>query len=657
MGLLIESLLITNIWIFLYNSILLFLNGKFPPPLPIGFIQSGQAPEPFEIIVYIILTVISVFFIYLAHQFFFKKNTELPNKLTKVSLLVVIKFAFLLGLIWLFITNIGNYPMKSDISPYSLRPNGSIYLTFFAGYIITLVIICLELFILKKILAKNHNKLLLGIIFLTIAVVLFEPRFPILAHDYSFFYGPTLDVAGGKTIYTQVQSQYGFLPIIFLASFYKIGLFKLSYLPIIIWLFYTIEYFILFFLVSKISRSFPLALIALSSAITLNYFSGYISPINFPQGGPLRWLPMLLILVAFYFSKKFTSKKLIFLISTLSLWFIDGGIYIIMSYLTSLFYFFLKKDLKIAEVVKSIFWLFIFIIADFLVINLCHLFLGLPTINILLAFTKIQQYAKDGMAMLPIDLKTYAWLVILIYFTSAIYYFRKQKINFIDNLLIFSANISFFSSLYYVGRSHPANLFLISIMFFFNLFILLSIAYQKIPSLQLRLLFLVILFLALVIYPSFNRKEVLTEMLLNRISRFKSQNIFKSEMDEKIYHFYTDDKQLINNNISDSEIVILFIDATYLYYMTGKTNMLQINPQSAILTENDLEFALKKVTKLCPHTIAADCRLFNKCQVNSTYTELKLFLQPKILSQIENVCHLKYEPTKCTGHICIAKKI
>src|SRR3990167_8944884 len=68
---LIEVLFITNLWIILYTSLLDYLNFLFPPSVNEVFFRNPLAnPEPFEISLYIILSVAFLFLIWLYEKYF-----------------------------------------------------------------------------------------------------------------------------------------------------------------------------------------------------------------------------------------------------------------------------------------------------------------------------------------------------------------------------------------------------------------------------------------------------------------------------------------------------------------------------------------------------------------------------------------------------------
>jgi len=107
--------------------------------------------------------------------------------------------------------------------------------------------------------------------------------------------------------------------------------------------------------------------------------------------------------------------------------------------------------------------------------------------------------------------------------------------------------------------------------------------------------------------------------------------------------------------LKDDKVAILHSDDTYLLYMTNKQNLLLTNPQTAIVSRDDLLFALQDVYSACPQKIAVDCRFVGKCTENWTFSGITNFIQPYLLTAVEEKCHTLYQPTICTNQLCIAE--
>lgn len=649
-----EVLFLTNAWILIYNNLLRFLNIHFPQSAPVGFIREGAVPEPFEILLYLTLSVLTIIAIWFYHHktksslFFHNKHQTLTN------------IAVLIFLTILFFINIGSYPMARSIYPYQQAETVSTYWIFFINYIAVVILFAAEAAIASRFIAKYKIafRVFAFFILLIIAIASFEPRFPILAHDYSYFLGPIWEVVHGKTLYTQVASQYGFLSVLFFALIYKLHIFNPFYLPAFIWILYIIEYFLCFFIIYKISKSPTLSILGLFSIITLNYFSLYHLPASIPQIGPLRWLPLIISAFVLLRVKQIDSKKFILVLAFSCFWVIDSGISLILAYVFTLVFLTFTRTLSFKKAIMAGIYLSLTMIVVFLIINVLHIFFGYHAIDIFALFGKFSQYAKAGFGMLPMDPKTYFWVVLVVYFSSMIYFFKNKSLPYgqdnVLSLLVFCANLSLFACAYFVGRSHVHNLFHIAIFPLLNLFILISLVLKDLTNKQKAVIFSTILFF-LIIFPIYNRQEVMAKMILTKIKKYQEGNIFTPEAKTILEKKYKEEVNLINTNLPQKKILILSSDDTYLFYLTKKENLMNDNSQYTILTENDLEKSLKFTTSSCPQKIAGDCRLFKKCTVNNPFTEIVSFsIQPLLLGKIENTCGVKYQADQCTNQLCIA---
>lgn len=656
---LIEVLLLTNFWVFIYNHLLSFLNSKFPPLGINNFILPGAAPEPFEIPLYLGLTISVIIFLYFIH----KKNGslfEFLDRIKETAVFNIILFFIFGWLLLIFYNSLGGYPMGKDLFPLVA---GEIDLTnriYLLSYLAISALIIFESNWLIYLINKKHFFLIFNIILIgLIGLLTFRANFPISWHDYPYIFGPAFEIAHGKTIYTQVQSQYGFLSIIFLAVLDKLSLLNLVFLPIFIWFLGILQYFFCFYIIYNLSRSFALAFIGLFSILTVNYYS-LCCNVTFPQIGAFRWLPIVFLVFLFYKIKKIDSYWLIFILSLVSFWIIDVGMAVLLAYSFTLLIMALVRIISFKRLIKTYFLLVSTIVGIFLFIDLVNVVFGYQLINALSIFTKIQEYSRAGFGMLPMTTKTYFWLMILVYVASLVYFFQQKQRHLEDQLLLFSANLALFASVYFVGRSHPLNLFTISIFFLMTFFILISRLFTDDifkKSFFLRQALVIILFFVFVAVPAYARKEMLTVNLKEEVTKIMANNqIFNSGAEAYLTSFYGQEKNLIDKYLPDQRIFILSSDDTYLLYLTGKSSLLKINPLTSMISKTDIDFGLQDLSRICPVRIAVDCQIYDRCQ---PYSKLNLLQYPYtiVLDRLEKECHSKYQPTICTDKICIAKKL
>src|SRR3989344_8340122 len=351
-----ETLLLTNLFVITYKVSLRLLSGLFPPVVnPIFYSRELFAPEPFEIPLYLILSIIFVIIILSKSLDFLTLRTSPKRGI------------FFLALLLSFYLNIGSYPMKNNVQFIEnlVDPTTSVFIL--AVYLTTITIIIAAAYWLRR-----RWIFLLSLILIVIALFTFEPGFPSSAHDTSFFLGPIFEIAHGKTIFSETSSQYGFLSILVLALLTRLHLFNPFYLPFLTWILYILQYFLAFYIIYKASRSLVFALIGLFSILTISYFSLFHLPNTFPQIGPMRWLPLIISLFLVQSNKNITNFKLILLFSLLSLWNTEAGIALFLSYAFTLFMLTMVGAISKRKVVVSIVFLAAFNLAIFIILNIIH---------------------------------------------------------------------------------------------------------------------------------------------------------------------------------------------------------------------------------------------------------------------------------------------
>ena len=642
----LTSLVLTDLWLVAYTKILPFLNSRYPQKVNEAFLWIQPSPEPFEIPVYLVLTILIVLV--------FLLTKKLLNRLEQISIHFKVLLTVFLSTI--FFSYLGPYPEALQISPYLPRDNPSFYSFTLIGYFAFILIGILLVKLFKK------NKILMSIfLVLLIAFVTFDARFPMTGHDYEHFLGPAWEVLQGRTVYTDVLSRYAFLTINILAFLHKKNLLSLFYLPLIVWLLYITQYFLIYYLIKKISRSFEFAFLGLSSIMTINYFSLAHLPSTVPQTGPLRWFPMILLAFILYKSKRIDSLFFITSLSILSLFIVDVGIAMILTFLATSTFQLISKQIGMLFYIKTVLKLLIIFILTLLIVNVAMMLFGYKFVDVSSIIYSFKKHAVLGLSLMPMQMKTHFWFVLLIYFATIIYIFRNNVITSnikhltSNNLLLFSANLSLFASVYFVGRSHPHNLFHISIFPILNAFLLFGLIFKKLPTSNLKLLIYFLLILVSIVYPAIQRRFTLTEMLATKYEGLKKGNLFKSGVEEIISQRYKEEVKLIKNSIPSKQALILSMDDTYLFLKTDKQSFLDANPIMGIDLPEDLNFALKSAVKICPSKIAVDCSFVNKCPAYSPFIGVSFNLN-LLLNKLESECRIKYVPTICTNQLCIAEQ-
>ena len=644
-------LAVTNVWIIIFHFLLDQFSFLYSPIISELFYREAAVyPEPFKIPLYVLLSFTFSFFIIL-----FRKT--LLRLIKSDHLNIYLKLTLFICLAVIFIGRLGSFPL-ANVLPDSLSFKENItYNLFIFVYVLLITVIVIEAIFIEKLFQKKSwfKLLLYTLILVLIAFFIFEPGFPILAYEYSFFLGPIWDVIKGKTIFTNMNSDYGFFAILFFSALNKLGLFQLSQLSIYVWFMFVIQYFIVFYLVYKSGRSLPLALMALFTAITINYFCYPLSPIAVTQYSAMRRLTSIFLLFILSRSKNIISRRFLIAPAAFSFWIIDTGIEIYLALGATLFLLWLGKYLNFKKLIASVLIMTGSLIGVFLLLNLVHFAFRYQLINYLQMFASVRQYGSLGLTFIPLSGNDFFWIFILIFFSSIIAVFMRGKYEIIDQMILLSANLTLFNSFYFVGRSHPANLLDLSILAILNLFLLLGLFLTSVKlNSSSKIIFYSSIFIIFIIYPAYQRKYSFAEQTLLKINKVKSGLILPAETQEKIESFFAPEKKLIAKNLTQPKALILSRDDTYLLIVSNKKNLLRVNPQAAVDTKTGMDFAIKDVVKVCPKKIAVDCTIYKRCSDFTSYTKQDFYTAPFILQEIENKCRVKYSPVECTNKLCIA---
>lgn len=637
----ILTFFITNIWIVSYVSLLTIFNFVSPPLLQEKFYRQGAAaPEPFEIPIFLLLTHLFVMGIIL----FKRTSFDIRVPLFKLAALIILSL--------IFVSKMGTFPLALKHYPYELRSDQFLYTLTLFFYLASIVLIIFEAVIIQKMIKTTRFGLALFYIGIAIFIgfMVFEPRFPIGTHEYAYFFGPLYEVLQGKTLFTQIQSNYGFYSILFFAALAKIGLFSYAHLPIYIWFLYIIQYFLCFYIIFKVSKSTTLALLGLFSIITVNYFSMFVLPIILIQYAAIRRLPAIFLIFLAVKNNKVDSPLFLILTSLTSFLIIDAGVSTVLAVLSTLFIFLINKTISFRSFIKSVGVLFLSLVTLFGIINLIHLLAGYKMIDYMLLFSPLRDHAINGLVMVPLSYHTFFWLVMLIYFASVLLWVRTKY-----HILLLSAQLTLFTSLYFVGRSDDTNLLDISVVALLALFLLLAYSWKNITFLKWRIVLSILIFFAFILYPAYQRRFTLTELIVQKYERLLKGDIMIPEMEKEIKTRFSQQVNLIKQHISSSETLILARDDTYLFMLTGKKNLLDVNPQSAIETGSSMRFAIKRAIKICPKKMVVECTIFEKCKAFTPYTVKSDLVARPILSEIETACKMTYEPVICDNQLCIVE--
>lgn len=647
----IEVLLITNLWIVIFHAILDILSYIYSPTIKESFYREAAVfPEPFKIPLYVVLSFLFVIFIILFRKALKRFNqSDQPN--------VFVKLIILSCLLFIFISKLGSFPLGNEPTPNLLNQNKNIYDIFLFTYGLSIAVILVESVFLERLLQKKRwfKPLLYFAVGITIAFFIFEPHFPILPYEYSYFLGPIWDVIQGKTIFTNSNSDYGFYSILFFSALYKLGLFQLAHLSIYIWLMFVAQYLLIFYLIYKVSDSLLLSLLGVFAAITINYYSYPLVPITVTQYSAMRRLPAILLLFLLARKKRLDSRLFLLAPALFGFWIIDTGVEMYLALGSTLFLFYLGKFLTLKRFVAAVCTLLIGLVGVFFLINVGHLILGYRLIDYHHLLTSIRQYGGLGLTFIPLAGRDFFWFFMLIYFASVFIVFIREKYETLDQLILLSANLTLFNSFYFVGRSHAANLLDLSVLVILNAFLLFGLLWNYFYSNLQKILVAFFIFLLFIVFPTSQRKYTFAELIFQKFKKIQTGSLFIPESEGQAEKFFSKEKKIIQTHLTSQNVLILSRDDTYLFIVTGKRNLLRSNPQAAIDTKTEMDYAVKDAVSVCPKKIAVDCTLYNRCPNFTSYTKKDFFMAPYILPEIEKRCGIKYSPLECTDKICIVE--
>ncbi len=440
-------------------SILLFINALIFTCLTTGLNLSWQFTKSVSLISF--MTYAAILLIP-----FINLITILALKTSKTKTSVGIGPTLVLGSLGL-LNFIGLFPFYNE--SYST----SLLLTSIS---INLAIVAI---FIKRPQLKYNRSLLLGIDFLvvfSIFLTCFDPSFLVNIHHQSFFLGPVNRLLHGGAMLVDTFSQYGVLVINFVAFLVQSRLMPLTFqgFSLAIAVLMTIQFSIVYLFLIVLVKDRFYAILLLVVTLLFGVFGGIGANQTFPSTGPLRFGLAYLILTSVLFRRRFPRLRrasLIFdyfLIGIASLWSIETFVYTIFAYLGICLFESLGESGRYQQMIWSffrrLFWLFI-AIAIFQILFALGTYARAgvwPDWGTYFGFIKLY---LNGFGGELIDLWSPWIFPVAIYFFSLMvfvfrYLFLKDLAYSLENELVFGLTFFGISQYtYFLGRSHPNNLF------------------------------------------------------------------------------------------------------------------------------------------------------------------------------------------------------
>ena len=481
-------------------------------------------PEPLEKIKFfasLIICSLTAYFIYLiTHNVLTKKRKKIIDYLYSVS--IILSSIFIIYLCYKSFSSLNpfhNQPQNSH--DYIAKTNADFYFIgtfiykYFFAYLFFIFPIIFFVVVywkgnVKKIIFRINFKFFflyctLTLVALTFVISIF--KFPYTfenRYDFNAVFYSTVQVFHGiPMLVNNFTNTYGLYPHFILPALKILGLSVLSFSFIMAILlcicFLIINYYLIRIIENKTIAFFGFTTVFYNSYLYFRTSTNFDAVFS---TSPIRWLYPCLLLAysllynsktSFIFKNRFLSSTIpifknyrptflqlfSFVFFSLGiLWSPDTGIFTFLS----LILFYLYKEFDIENIYSSIFNIIITFLLAFLVV--CFVFILYMFLikniygsypDILLMFSTIKVFSSLGFGMLPMPNAWHPWMIVLIvYFFGGLYSFSAKINNKISTksenvFLLTILGLQFF--LYYLGRSHNWNLFIIN----FPAFLLLTI--------------------------------------------------------------------------------------------------------------------------------------------------------------------------------------
>ncbi len=620
-------LLITTIlYVLLINPIIKILIhlevGKFTNNAIdyFNYFNNHFFPEPYELPIYLIgmifIITSSFLFYYIYSKTITKKITNDHSILGYVSIYLILAF-LTTSLLYIIISN------SYDTSA-----------TDYIVVMIIFIIISIFLFIPKKklnlkidIIEKKSWIFDILILFIIFFLVI-DTTLPIDLFHFSYFLGPTNQVIHGKTLLVDTSTQYGVLNIYFLNLLYRIVNISLKSFSFFIQTITIIFYFLLYVFLRKWIKNVFFSTLCIFSILTYDFLSinfNYTSKFNLPNSGFFIYGGFIIIALLFTVNKqkKILEYLMLTIISFLLFWSLFSGLCVAIAYfLAALINDYLKyqktKIIFLRFFSRLLKFFIFFLIISFSIIILTFLLEGqLPNRILYLNWISL---SRDGFFMQEIPKLGNYLLILVIYLVSLAYIiyklFNKRENITIITFLTFYGILDF---IYYLGRSHPLNLFNISlpaILLIFYFFKKIYYFFKKTrePLPKILNFFIIFLLIALTSYSLSLGLQYIrgTFTFENKISFYDFS--YKSENTSTI--------EIINKYFPEDELIpVIAWEDVDILLLNNKGNLFNIFTLSSILSKEEAETIVKEAfSKKIPNYILVE----NK-NINESYIFPKLF--------------------------------
>lgn len=369
---------------------------------------------------------------------------------------------------------IGIYPFF--FGQYSI-PTAKLHLSLLVGIVVLFIHKPLNNRLKSPLIIYGIDALIIGMIILAC----FDPSFAIHLHQQSFYMGPVNRVMHGGFLLVDTFCQYGVGVIYFLSFLFKAGLAPFTYkgFSLIASILLIFQFCFVYILLVTLVKSRFYAILLLILTLLLGIFGTLGVMQAAPSTGPLRFGLPYMILVLIIIRRGFNKphhRYMIFeyiLVGLSSLWSFETFIYTLFMYLGICLFESIEEVVNYRQMLRRFIHRLVCLFSTIISFHLLFVLFTyasskeLPDWSIYFDF--IRTYSTGEFGTLLIEPWSPWIFPIAIYFASLMVflfryiYLKNNGNNYTENLLIFGLTLFGIAQYtYFLGRSHPNNLYHIS---------------------------------------------------------------------------------------------------------------------------------------------------------------------------------------------------
>lgn len=302
-------------------------------------------------------------------------------------------------------------------------------------------------------------------------------NFGVNRYHYTFFLGPLADFREGKSFLVNINSQYGILIFYFLSLFFKILPLGFKSFCFVLTFLYIAQYFCFYFITRQLFKSRLFSFFCLAVFLILNYFAAMSSITEFPSVGPLRFGFVYALLFLIILRNQYPAYKKYFFIlesavvASAVFWSFEVCVYTVPAYLGLILYESINRGagyyLNWNSLVRRLFCLtgFSSFILIFIYGDVYRRTGDWPHWSYY--FDYIFLY-KNGFGMFLVPALGGWWIIAAILLISTIVIWgsltkwKDEDLPTHFNAVVLLTFYGIFQFLYYWGRAHENNLFMVN---------------------------------------------------------------------------------------------------------------------------------------------------------------------------------------------------